>query len=219
MTLALPELPYAYNALQPYISQATLLFHHGKHHRAYVQRTNELAAEAHLTYQSLEAIITKTAGQFAHQELFNNAAQACNHGIYWHSIRPGGGGEPHGKIAARIKACFGDYQTAAKQLKDAVMGQFGSGWTWLVLDGDRLEITNTSNADTPRAHGQTPLLVIDVWEHAYYLDYQNDRAVYADAIINHLLNWEFANQNLSRWEAENKDRTRYDAIAGIKQPI
>lgn len=212
MTLSLPELPYAYNALQPHISHATLVFHHGKHHRAYVEKTNELAAEAHLTYQPLESIIAKTAGRPAYQELFNNAAQACNHSFYWNSLRPGGGGYPHGEIARQIVTDFGDYPTAVKNLTDAVMGLFSSGWVWLVLDGDRLKITSTSIADTPLAYGQTPLLAIDVWEHAYYLDYQNDRAAYAAAVIKHLLNWEFANQNMSRWKSRKQGS---DPLAGI----
>lgn len=197
MQLTLPELPYAYDALQPHISRATLEIHHDKHHRGYIEKVNELAIEAHLTYQPLEAIILKTAGQNMYQELFKNAAQAWNHAFYWRSLSPDGGGEPHGEITRRIAADFEGYKPFAKKLADAALAQFGSGWTWLVLDGDKLKITRTSNADTPIAHGHAPLFAIDVCEHAYYLDYQNNRAEYVAAVIEHLLNWEFANENLS----------------------
>lgn len=197
MRLMLPELPYAYSALEPYISQATLRLHHDKHHREYMEKVNMLAIEAHLTYQPLEAIVLKTAGLHAYQELFINAAQAWNHAFYWRSLSPEGGGEPHGEITQRIEADFGGYQSFAQKFTDATLSQFGNGWTWLVIDGGILKITNTSNADTPIAHGHWPLLAIDVWEHAYYLDYQNNRAEYVAAVIGHLLNWKFANQNLS----------------------
>ncbi|MCI0429672.1 MAG: superoxide dismutase [Rhodospirillales bacterium] len=196
MQVILPQLPYAYDALEPHISRSTLEIHHGKHHRAYVEKARTLAAQVRLADQPLERIILQTAGQDRHRALFNNAAQAWNHAFYWRSLRPGGGGEPRGEIAERVKTGLGD--SFVERFAAAATGQFGSGWAWLVLDGDRLEITTTSNADTPLAHGQTPLLAIDVWEHAYYLDYQNRRADYAAAVIQHLLNWDFANRNLSR---------------------
>lgn len=193
----LPLLPYAYDALAPYISRETLEVHHGKHHRGYVDSVNMLAAEAGLADQTLETIILKTANHEKHTALFNNAAQAWNHAFYWRSLRPGGGGEPFEKIAGLIENAFESHQNFSEKLADAATAHFGSGWAWLVLDGGRLKVTSTANGDTPLAHGLTPLLAIDVWEHAYYLDYQNKRADYITAVLKHLLNWEFANQNLS----------------------
>jgi Fe-Mn family superoxide dismutase len=198
MQLALPPLPYPYEALEPYISRATLELHHGKHHKAYVEKAKALAKEMRLADLPLELIIQQTARQDRHRALFNNAAQAWNHAFYWRSLQPGGGGAPDGEVAARIEADLGGYDSFAAQFAAAATGQFGSGWAWLVLDGGKLAITTTANADTPIAHGQIPLLALDVWEHAYYLDYQNRRADYAEALVKHLLNWDFANRNLSR---------------------
>jgi Fe-Mn family superoxide dismutase len=198
MPITLPQLPYPYDALEPHISRTTLEVHHGKHHRAYVEKVKTLAREVHLADQPLERIIQQTAGQAGHRALFNNAAQAWNHAFYWRSLRPGGGGGPQGEIAERVKTDLGGYGSFVEQLAAAATGQFGSGWAWLVLDGNRLKVTQTANADTPLADGQTPLLTIDVWEHAYYLDYQNRRADYVAAIIEHLINWDFASRNLSR---------------------
>ncbi len=197
MDITLPQLPYGYDALAPHISRATLEFHHDKHHRAYVEKVVALAKEAGLGGQTLESIIHKTASSKKHNELFNNAAQAWNHAFYWRSLQPSGGGEPSGKIAELIETEFETRQSFCKKISDAAITHFGSGWVWLVLEGDRLKISSTSNADTPIAHGQTPLLTIDVWEHAYYLDCQNERADYVNAVLAHLFNWEFANQNLS----------------------
>ncbi len=196
MDITLPQLPYDYEALAPHISRATLEFHHDKHHRAYVEKVVTLAKQAGLSGQTLESIIHKTTGSKKHGELFNNAAQAWNHAFYWRSLRPGGGGEPFGKIAELIETEFGTRQSFCEKFAEAAITQFGSGWVWLVLKGDRLIISSTSNADTPLAHGQIPLLTIDVWEHAYYLDYQNERANYVNAVLAHLFDWEFANQNL-----------------------
>jgi Fe-Mn family superoxide dismutase len=198
MQIALPPLPYPYEALEPHISRRTLEFHHGKHHNAYVYKTRTLAKEVRMADLPLELIIQQTVRQDRHRALFNNAAQAWNHAFYWRSLQPGGGGQPDGEIAARIKSDLGGYEAFATQFAAAATGQFGSGWAWLVLDGGKLAVTATANADTPIAHGQIPLLALDVWEHAYYLDYQNRRADYADALIKHLINWEFANRNLSR---------------------
>lgn len=198
MQITLPQLPYPYDALEPHISRITLEVHHGKHHRAYVEKVKTLAREVRLADQPLERIIQQTAGQDGHRALFNNAAQAWNHAFYWRSLRPGGGGEPQGELAERVQTDLGGYGRFVEQLAAAATGQFGSGWAWLVLDGNELKVTQTANADTPLAHGQTPLLTIDVWEHAYYLDYQNRRADYAAAVIEHLINWDFANRNLSR---------------------
>jgi superoxide dismutase, Fe-Mn family len=201
MPITLPPLPYPYEALEPYISRTTLELHHGKHHKAYVDKTKALAKEVHLADLSLELIIQQTARQDRHRALFNNAAQAWNHAFYWRSLQPGGGGEPEGELADRIKSDLGGYAAFAERFAAAATGQFGSGWAWLVLDGRELRVITTANADTPIAHGQIPLLTIDVWEHAYYLDYQNRRAEYADALIKHLINWDFANKNLSRRRA------------------
>ena len=198
MPITLPPLPYPYEALEPYISRTTLEFHHGKHHKAYVDKTKALAKEVHLVDLSLELIIQHTARHERHRALFNNAAQAWNHAFYWRSLQPGGGGEPRGEIADRIESDLGGYAAFTEQFAAAATGQFGSGWAWLVIDGRELRVITTANADTPIAHGQIPLLTIDVWEHAYYLDYQNRRTDYADALIKHLINWDFANKNLSR---------------------
>ncbi len=198
MQIILPQLPYAYDALEPHISRRTLEIHHGKHHRAYVEKVKELAKPLRLADQPLELIIRQTAGRDEHRALFNNAAQAWNHAFYWRSLRPGGGGEPVGEIAGRVKTDLGGYGAFVEQFAAAATGQFGSGWAWLVLDGDKLKVTNTSNADTPLAHGQIPLLTLDVWEHAYYLDFQNRRADYVAAAIGHLISWDFANRNLGR---------------------
>ena len=201
MPITLPPLPYPYDALEPHISRTTLEIHHDKHHRAYVDKVKTLAQQVRLADQPLERIIQQTAGQDRHRALFNNAAQAWNHAFYWRSLRPGGGGEPQGEIAERVKTDLGGYGPFVEQLTAAATGQFGSGWAWLVLDGNKLKVTQTANADTPLAHGQTPLLTIDVWEHAYYLDYQNRRADYVAAAIKQLINWDFASRNLSRRSA------------------
>jgi Fe-Mn family superoxide dismutase len=197
MQITLPQLPYPYDALEPHISRATLELHHGKHHRAYVENVKTLAKQVRLADQPLERIIQETVGQDSRRALFNNAAQAWNHAFYWRSLTPKGGGAPHGEIARRIAADFGGYDAFAAQFAAAAAGQFGSGWAWLVVDDNTLKVTQTANADTPLAHGRIPLLTIDVWEHAYYLDYQNRRVDYAAAVIGHLINWDFANRNLS----------------------
>lgn len=207
MQIALPKLPYAYAALEPHISAATVEVHHDKHHRAYVEKTKALAREVHLQDEPLEALVRKSHGAARHEALFNNAAQAWNHSFYWRSLRPKGGGRPHGAIAGRIDTQFGSYEAFATEFAAAALGRFGSGWAWLVLEGDALAVTATSNADTPLVRGQVPLLTIDVWEHAYYLDRQNRRAEYVRAVIDHLLNWDFANENLGRRSARS---TRVD---------
>lgn len=209
MQVSLPPLPYLTNALEPYISRSTLEVHHGKHHAAYVIKTNALAEQADLADKTLAQIIARTAGDEALRALFQNAAQAWNHSFYWDSMRPGGG-EMRGEIAARVEADFGGYGPFAEQFSAAAIGQFGSGWAWLVSSGDRLKITHTANADTPLAHGHIPLLAIDVWEHAYYLDYQNRRADYVAAVLKNLLNWDFANRNLARSRAAEVPKLKSD---------
>ena len=214
MSLELPKLPYPYEALEPYISRTTLELHHGKHHRAYVEKASALAKEAGLADKPLEAIIQQTAGQDRHRALFNNAAQAWNHAFYWNSLDPRGGGAPDGELAAHIKTDLGGYESFAAKFAAAATGQFGSGWAWLVLDGGKLAIITTANADTPVAHGQIPLLTIDVWEHAYYLDYQNRRVDYAEAVIKHLLNWDFANGNLLQEQTADRGARPRQQAAG-----
>lgn len=196
MAITLPELPYAKEALAPYISANTLDFHHGKHHKAYVDNVNKLIAGTDLEGKSLEQIIIAAAKDPAKAGIFNNAAQVWNHSFYWKCLKPGGGGPPRGAIADKINAAFGGYDKFVEELKNAGVTQFGSGWAWLVLDGGALKITKTANADTPLVHGQKALLTLDVWEHAYYLDYQNRRPDYLAAVIQNLINWDFANANL-----------------------
>lgn len=196
MAIIQPDLPFAKDALAPVISANTLEFHYGKHHKTYVETANKLIAGTDLAEASLEEIIAKTAGDASRAGIFNNAAQVWNHTFYWKSLKPNGGGRPSGDIAAKIDAAWGDYGKFVEDLKNAGLTQFGSGWAWLVIEADRLKITKTANADTPLAHGVKPLLTIDVWEHAYYLDYQNRRADYLSAVIEKLLNWDFANANL-----------------------
>lgn len=196
MAITLPELPYAKEALAPYISANTLDFHHGKHHKAYVDNVNKLIAGTDLEGKSLEEIIAAAAKDPAKAGIFNNAAQVWNHSFYWKCLKPQGGGPPKGAIADKINAAFGGYDKFVEELKNAGVTQFGSGWAWLVLDGGALKITKTANADTPLVHGQKALLTLDVWEHAYYLDYQNRRPDYLAAVIQNLINWDFANANL-----------------------
>jgi Fe-Mn family superoxide dismutase len=192
----LPPLPYAENALEPVISANTMSFHYGKHHKTYVDNLNNLVKGTDYENASLEKIINETAGKADKAALFNNAAQTWNHTFYWHSLKAGGGGKPSGKIAQMIDAAFGGYDNFKKEMSATTVSQFGSGWGWLVLDGGALKIVKTPNAEVPFTKGQKPLVTIDVWEHAYYLDQQNKRAAYVDAVIDKLLNWNFATQNL-----------------------
>lgn len=193
----LPPLPYPENALSPAISANTVGFHYGKHHQGYVNNLNQLVAGTPLADQSLEAVIKTTTGKPDQVAIFNNAAQVWNHTFYWNSMRPNGGGKPSGALAELIEKSFGDYDKFKAEFAKTATSQFGSGWAWLAKDGDKLIITKTGNADTPIAHGQQPLLTVDVWEHAYYLDYQNRRADYVAAVLDKLTNWEFAEKNLA----------------------
>ena len=194
--ITLPELPYAKDALAPVISANTLEFHHGKHHKAYVDNLNKLVAGTDLAEADLETVIKKVAGDPSRAGIFNNAAQVWNHSFYWKCLKTAGGGAPTGAVAAKITATWGSYEKFAEELKNAGVTQFGSGWAWLVVDGGQLKITKTANADTPIAHGVKPLLTLDVWEHAYYLDYQNRRPDYLGAVIARLIDWDFVNANL-----------------------
>ncbi|SDW11085.1 superoxide dismutase [Nitrosomonas communis] len=196
-TYVLAPLPYADNALEPVISAHTMSFHYGKHHKAYVDNLNKLLADNNaLAGQSLENIITATAGQADKAGIFNNAAQVWNHMFYWHSLSPKGGGEPPANLKQKIEASFGSVDACKKEFANAAVTQFGSGWAWLVQEGDKLAILKTSNADSPLTKNSRPLLTIDVWEHAYYLDYQNRRPDYVNTILDKLINWEFAASNL-----------------------
>lgn len=193
----LPPLPYPDDALSPAISANTIGFHYGKHHQAYVNNLNQLIAGTPLADQSLEAVIKASVGATDKTAIFNNAAQVWNHTFYWNSLRPKGGGKPTGVLADMIGKSFGGFDQFKTEFAKAATSQFGSGWAWLVKDGDKLIVTKTGNADTPIAQGKKPLLTIDVWEHAYYLDYQNRRADYVAAVLDNLINWDFAAQNLA----------------------
>jgi superoxide dismutase, Fe-Mn family len=197
MTIQLPELPYAKDALAPHISAKTLEFHHDKHHAAYVTNANKLIAGTPLENAPLEEIIKAAAADPTKKGLFNNAAQVWNHTFLWNSMSPNGGGKPTGDIASRIEKDFGGYDAFVEKFSAAAVGQFGSGWAWLVLDGGKLAIVATANADTPLVHGQTALVTADVWEHAYYLDFQNRRPDYVKTFLASLVNWDFANANLA----------------------
>jgi superoxide dismutase, Fe-Mn family len=194
----LPQLPFAENALEPVISARTISFHYGKHHKTYVDNLNKLIAGTEFSDMPLEKIIAATAGKPDKVGIFNNAAQVWNHTFYWQSLRPNGGGEPPAGLKQKIEASFGSADACRKELANAAVTQFGSGWAWLVKDGDKLKVVKTGNADTPLTSTMKPLLTIDVWEHAYYLDYQNRRADYVNAVITKLLNWEFAAENFNK---------------------
>lgn len=195
-TIKLPPLPFKENALEPYISARTLGFHHGKHHAGYVQKTNDFIKGTKYQNLPLKEIIQSSAGKPAEKGIFNNAAQVFNHDFYWQSLRPGGGGSPSGRLLERIQADFGGLDKFRQAFGQAAAGQFGSGWAWLVEKQGRLAVIKTANADTPVAHGLKPLITLDVWEHAYYLDYQNRRTDYIAAFLDHLANWDFAAKNL-----------------------
>jgi Fe-Mn family superoxide dismutase len=197
MAHELPALPYADNALDPVISAKTISFHYGKHHKAYVDNLNGLLKDMpDLAGLSLEDLIKKVAGDSSKAGVFNNAAQIWNHTFYWKSLHPKGGGKPTGKLADKINASFGDFDKFKDAFATAAKTQFGSGWAWLVANGDKLEVVKTPNAETPLTQGKKCLLTLDVWEHAYYLDFQNRRPDYVSAVIEKLLNWEFAAANL-----------------------
>ena len=195
--IELPPLPFGESDLAPHISQETISFHYGKHHKAYVDNTNKLIDGTDLAGAALEDIVKAAAGKPDKKGLFNNSAQVWNHTFYWKSLSPKGGGQPTGKLLDKIKTDFGDFAKFKEDLAKAAVTQFGSGWAWLVLEAGKLKIEQTPNAETPlTAPGKTPLLTIDVWEHAYYVDYRNKRPDYVTVVIEKLLNWEFAAKNL-----------------------
>jgi Fe-Mn family superoxide dismutase len=192
----LPALPYPADALAPVISAATLGLHYGKHHQGYVNTLNQLVKDTPFAAMSLEEVIRATAGKPADAPIFNNAAQVWNHTFYWKSLRSSGGGAPAHELRQLIDSVFGSVANLKKELLGAATSQFGSGWVWLVAHGDRLDVMKTGNAENPLVHGLKPLLTIDVWEHAYYLDYQNRRGDHVAAVLDKLVNWEFAAANL-----------------------
>lgn len=196
--IALPALPYERNALQPVISENTLNFHYGKHHHAYVDTLNKLIVGTEFADMPLEKIVKATAAESDHTAVFNNAAQAWNHTFYWRSLKPKGGGEPPVALKLLMESSFGGVADCKKALAEAAVAQFGSGWAWLVQDGEKLKIVKTDNAQTPLTQRVKPLLTIDVWEHAYYLDYQNRRVDYVNALLDKLANWGFAAENLGK---------------------
>jgi len=191
-----PALPYAENALEPVISAKTVGFHYGKHHKAYVDNLNKLIAGTEFEGLPLEEIIKKTDGKPEHAGVFNNAAQAWNHTFLWKSLTTNGGGKPSEGLMKKIEESFGSFNDFLKEFTETAKTQFGSGWAWLVLEGNKLKVMKTPNAETPLTMGVTPLLTIDVWEHAYYLDYQNKRPEYVTIVLDKLINWEFAADNL-----------------------
>jgi len=197
----LPLLPYADNALDPVISAHTIGFHYGKHHKGYIDTLNKLIAGTEMVGLSLEKIIAGTTGKADKVAIFHNAAQAWNHSFYWRSLRPKGGGEPSAELKKKIEASFGTLDACKKKLAAAATTEFGSGWAWLVLDAGKLKVIKTDNAETPLTQGVQPLLTIDVWEHAYYLDYQNRRADYVNAVLDKLINWDFADHNVGLYRA------------------
>ncbi|MCY1022275.1 superoxide dismutase [Pyxidicoccus sp. MSG2] len=192
MPFTLPELPYSKDALAPHLSAETLEFHHGKHHAAYVTNLNKLLEGNAEANRTLEEVILGSDGG-----VFNNAAQVWNHTFYWHCMKPNGGGRPTGELAEAIQRDFGSFEKFREEFANAAATQFGSGWAWLVIEGGKLKVTKTGNADLPMKHGQKALLTIDVWEHAYYVDFRNARPRYIDTFLDKLVNWEFVARNFS----------------------
>lgn len=198
MKIVLPDLPYGYEALAPHVSADTLHFHHDKHHKAYVDKARELTKGTRFESMDVEDIIVEIGGNSEHQKLFNQVAQVWNHTFYWNCMAPNGGGTPSGDVASLIERDFGSYDTFRQQFKQAGVDQFGSGYVWLVSEGGKLKVRNTPNAVTPLVDNQFVLLTSDVWEHTYYLDYQNRRADYLDVFLDNLVNWRFVAENCER---------------------
>ena len=190
MAFELPDLPYDYEALAPYMSAKTLHLHHDKHHQAYVTNLNNLIEGTEFAGKSLEDIVTGSYGDAAKQGIFNNAGQHWNHNLFWRIMRKGGGGNPGGELAKRIDDSFGSFEAFKEQFKTAGVTQFGSGWAWLAVQGDQLKVVKTPNGENPLVHGMRPILGVDVWEHAYYVDYENRRPEYLAAFLNSLVNWD-----------------------------
>lgn len=204
MTFELPKLPYDLDALEPHCSKRTMEFHYGKHHKSYIEKLNEAVDGTKLADKPLAEIVRATAADTAQQDVFNNAAQSWNHDFFWKCMVPKGGGEPEGALAARIKRDFGSFDKFKDAFAKTAKKRFGSGWAWLVVDAGRLSVISTPNADTPIAHHQVPIITLDVWEHAYYLDHQNKRPDFIKAFLKHLVNWRFAAENFEKTELAKK---------------
>lgn len=198
MAFELPPLPFKEDALEPHLSAKTISFHYGKHHQGYLTKLNSLIEGSDLASKTLEDIIHISTKDPNKTDIFNNAAQVWNHTFYWHSLSATGGGQPQGSLKSKIEKDFGGFDKFSELFKQAGLGQFGSGWAWLVLDNDVLKVVKTSNADLPLVHHQIPLLTCDVWEHAYYLDYQNRRPDYLEIFLKNLANWDFAQENFDK---------------------
>jgi Fe-Mn family superoxide dismutase len=196
MRFQLPPLPYDYAALEPHLSSNTLRFHHDKHHKAYVDTLNKLIAGTEFENKSLEEIIRATARRDEHRKIFNNAAQVWNHTVQWHCMAPGGGGLPPDEIGKQLDRSFGSFDAFKTQFKQTAVDQFGSGWAWLVSDKGKLAVMSTPNAVPPFIEGKDVLMTCDVWEHAYYLDYQNRRPDYVGTFLDHLVNWEYVRERM-----------------------
>jgi superoxide dismutase, Fe-Mn family len=198
MAFTLPELPYSHDALAPHMGRETLELHHGKHHQTYVTNLNNLIAGTELENKSLEEVVRASYGNADKQGIFNNAGQHWNHNLFWRIMKPGGGGKPGGEIAKRIDRDFGSFEQFADQFKQAAVTQFGSGWGWLAVDGDKLKVLKTPNGENPLVHNMKPILGVDVWEHSYYLDYRNRRPDYIAAFLNNLVNWDEVEAELQK---------------------
>lgn len=197
MTIAQSNLPYDSNALEPHVSEETLSYHYGRHHKGYVDKLNKLIEGTSFADMALERMIAKARTR-AEIDVLNNALQAWNHAFLWESMTPDGGGKPDGRIKELVETHYGNLDAFKDEFRKAALGLFGSGWVWLVVDRGELRIITTGNADSPIGTRLVPLLVLDVWEHAYYLDYQNDRKRYVDAFLDKLINWKFAAENLEK---------------------
>ena len=210
MAFKLPDLPFPKDALEPHMSKETFDYHHGKHHAKYVKKLNEAIEGTKMADWELERIIHHAA-QNDDQGLYNNAAQHWNHSFFWKCLARDGGGKPEGALASQIENDFGSYDTFRETFEKKAAGNFASGWTWLVLDAGKLEVINTDDADTPIVEGQFPILTLDIWEHAYYIDYRNERPKFIKAFLEHLVNWEFAAENFAnQGEGNHAGARRYD---------
>jgi Fe-Mn family superoxide dismutase len=199
MAFQLPDLPYDYEALAPYMSAKTLHLHHDKHHQAYVTNLNNLIEGTEFAGKPLEEIVTGSYGDAAKQGIFNNAGQHWNHNLFWRIMKKGGGGMPGGELSKRIDDAFGSFEAFKEQFKTAAVTQFGSGWAWLAVDGDQLKVMKTPNGENPLVHGGLrPIMGLDVWEHSYYVDYENRRPEYVAAFLNHLVNWDEVEAELQK---------------------
>lgn len=196
MSFILKKLPYSSKDLEPYISYKTVRYHYGKHHKGYIEKTNKLIKGTNLEKLSLEEIIKKTSKDIYKQDIFNNASQSFNHDFFWKSMSKNGGGKPNDKILELLTENYKNLNEFKKKFTEIAMARFGSGWVWLILENKSIKITSTLNGDTPIAHKQKPLITLDLWEHSYYLDYQNKRLDYVKNFLNHLINWKFLEKNL-----------------------